>query len=317
MIRLDNVAKEYGGRLARARGHAVRALHDVTLHVPPGTAAGVVGPNGAGKSTLIRLLLGYIRPTAGTVTLDGAEPRAYVGRHGIAYVPEIVAIQPAWTVDHALRIFAALGEVPDGDERIEAALARVGLVDAVHRRIGTLSKGMLQRVAIAQAILGERTVMVLDEPTSGLDPEWIAELRAILAEWRAADPRRAVLIASHDLHELERTADRVAVLESGRVREVIDLRAGDGVFPPYRLEVESTAHAADAVRACFPDAVAEDGEPLAFRIHPVDTNDLTRRAAALLERGVTVRALAPERPTLEQRFRGTVARARLDGEGGR
>jgi ABC-2 type transport system ATP-binding protein len=175
---------------------------------------------------------------------------------------------------------------------------------------------MLQRVAIAQALLGERAVMVLDEPTSGLDPEWIAELRAIVAEWRAADPARVVLIASHDLDELERTADRVAVLEAGRLREVIDLRAPALRFPAYRLEVEGASHAGDAVRACFPGAVAEEGPELAFRVQPADADDLNRRVAELIRRGVAVRALSPERETLEQRFHGAVGRRR-DPEGGR
>ncbi|HKP76490.1 MAG TPA: ABC transporter ATP-binding protein [Longimicrobiaceae bacterium] len=315
MIHLDGVEKEYGGWTARARGRVVRALDGVTLHVAPGTAMGVVGPNGAGKSTLIRLLLGYLRPSAGTVRIGGDEPRAYVASRGIAYVPEIVAIPPSFPVGHAMRVFAALAELREAATHTAAALERVGMADAVDRRIGALSKGMLQRVAIAQALLGDRQVMVLDEPTSGLDPEWIAELRAIVAEWRAADPRRIVLIASHDLDELERTTDRVAVLENGRLREVIDLRAPATRFPAYRLEVESTAHAGDAVRACFPDAVAEEGPSLAFRVQPADADDLNRRVAELLRRGVVVHALSPERETLEQRFHGTVGTRRGRGKG--
>jgi ABC-type multidrug transport system ATPase subunit len=314
MIRLDGVVKEYGGWVTRARRRVVRALDGVTLHVAPGTAMGIVGPNGAGKSTLIRLLLGYLHPSAGSVAIDGAEPRAYVGRRGIAYVPEIVAISPSFTVGHAMRVFAALAELPEAATRTAAALERVGMADAVDRRIGALSKGMLQRVAIAQALLGDRQLMVLDEPTSGLDPEWIAELRAIVAEWRSADPGRVVLIASHDLDELERTTDRVAVLENGRLREVIDLRAPALHFPAYRLEVESTPHAGEAVRACFPDAVAEEGPELAFRVQPADADDLNRRVAELLRRGVVVHALAPERETLEQRFHGAVGKQRGRGK---
>jgi ABC-type multidrug transport system ATPase subunit len=295
----------------------VRALDGVTLDVPPGTAMGIVGPNGAGKSTLIRILLGYLHASSGSVSLGGMEPRAYVGSRGVAYLPELVAVPPAWTVEHAMRVFASLGEIAEPEERIEASLARVGLEGARDRRVGTLSKGMLQRLGIAQALLGERKVMVLDEPTSGLDPEWTAELRTIVAEWRAADAERVVLIASHDLHELERTADRVAVLVDGSVREVFDLRAPADVFPPYRLEIEAAAHAADAVHAAFPGAVAEEDDPLAFRIAPKDANDLSACLADALRRGVRVRAVAPERTTLEQRFRGSVARARGGREGGR
>jgi ABC-type multidrug transport system ATPase subunit len=292
------------------------AVRGIAFSLARGEFLTVFGPNGAGKSTLLRLLLGYLRPTGGSVVVDGMEPRAYLGARGMAYVPESVAIPPAWTVDHAMRVFAALGELTGAAAKIETALRRVGMEDAAHRRVGALSKGLLQRLAIAQALLGERAVMVLDEPTGGLDPEWIAELRVIVAEWRAADPRRVVLIASHDLDELERTTDRVAVLEAGRLREVIDLRAPALAFPAYRLEVEASAAAGDAVRACFPDAVAEEGPELAFRVHPADSDDLNRRVAELMRRGVAVRALAPERETLEQRFHDAVGR-RPGTRGGR
>jgi ABC-2 type transport system ATP-binding protein len=303
MIQLDEVRKDYGGWITRARGRVVRGLDGVSLHVPPDTVLGIVGPNGAGKSTLIRLLLGYLEPSSGALRVAGMEPRAYVASRGIAYVPETVAIPPGWTVEHALRFYAALGDVDDAEASISAAARRVGLDEVLGRRIAALSKGMLQRVALAQALLGERELMVLDEPTTGLDPEWIAELRAIVGEWRQARPGRVVLIASHDLDELERTADRVAVLESGRLREVIDLRAPALAFPAYRIEVGSTAHAGEAVHACFPDAVAEQGSPLTFRVQPADLEALNRGVAELLRRGVEVRAMAPERETLEDRFR--------------
>jgi len=309
MIRIAEVTKEYGGRLARARGRSVRALDGVSLSVEPGAALGIVGPNGAGKSTLIRLLLGYLRPTSGSVEIGGQLPRAYVERHGVAYVPELAAIPPRWTVRFALHAFAALGEVPGSGERVDAVLARLGLEEVQRRPVGALSKGTLQRVAIAQALLAERAVMVLDEPTHGLDPEWIARLREIVAEWRAADPRRVVVMASHDLDELERTTERVAVLESGRVREVLDLRPTAG-FPAYRLEVEPAEGAAAAVREIFPGAVGEEGPPLSFHVEAKDAAELNRRLAELLRRGVTVRAWAPERVTLEERYRRVRGRGR-------
>jgi ABC-type multidrug transport system ATPase subunit len=304
MIRLVDVTKEYGGRIARARGRTVRALDGVSLEVPPGTSLGIVGPNGAGKSTLIRLLLGYLRPTSGEVALEGEPPRAYVERHGVAYVPEVVAIPRHWTARFALHAYAALGEVESHHEKADAALAKLGLEEMADRRVSALSKGTLQRLGIAQALLGNRSIMVLDEPTSGLDPEWIARLRDIVAEWRAADPRRVVVIASHDLDELERTAERVAVLQSGKVREVIDLRASAARVPAWRLEVEPTPGAEEAVRAVFPGALPEEGPPLAFHVEAGDAPEMNRRVAALMERGVTVRAWTPERETLEERYRG-------------
>lgn len=314
MIHLDDVAKEYGGWRARLRGRVVPALAGVSLNVPPGTVLGIVGPNGAGKSTLIRILLGYLHPSRGTVTVNGVAPRAYAQRHGVAYVPETPAIPPGWTVEYAMRVYSSLAELDDPGPSVEAALERVGLNDVRQRRVGALSKGMRQRLAIAQALLGDRAVMVLDEPTNGLDPEWVAELRAIVTEWRGARGDRVALVASHDLSELERMADRVAVLENGALSEVIDLRAGAHAFPAYRIELESTAHAADAVRACFPGAVPEHGAPLRFVVEPADAEDLSRRLAELLARGVVLRAAAPLRDTLEERYRGAVRASRGKGK---
>jgi ABC-2 type transport system ATP-binding protein len=309
MIRLDDVIKDYGGWAARARRGTVRALDGISLAAPAGTALGVVGPNGAGKSTLIRLLLGYLHPTRGRVTIGDAAPRAYIERHGVAYVPDTVAIPPGWTVGGALRAFAALGEVEGAEERIEKVMETTGLMELAGRRVAALSKGGVQRLALAQALLGDRKVMVLDEPATGLDPEWIVRLRSIVADWRAADPGRVLVMASHDLDEVERMADRVAVLAAGRVREIIDLRAPEAGFPAYRLEVEGDTAALEAVRAAFPGAVAEHGAPLLYRVEPRDLADLNRGLAEALRRGVRVRALAPERATLEERYR-------RGGEGG-
>jgi ABC-2 type transport system ATP-binding protein len=129
-----------------------------------------------------------------------------------------VAIPPHWTVEHALRAFAMFGDVPgDAWARVGWALDRLGLHALAGVRIGKLSKGNVQRVAIAQALLAERTLMVLDEPTDGLDPVWVARLRELVAEWRDADPNRTVILASHNLPEVEKLADRVLLLHNGRL----------------------------------------------------------------------------------------------------
>ncbi len=306
MIRLVDVAKEFGGPLARWRGERVRALDGVTLEVPPGAAVGLVGPNGAGKSTLIRLLLGYMAPTRGGVQVGGMLPRDYAERHGIAYVPDRVVLPPSWTVRGALQAFAALGEVDEPAARVDRAMRRLGLVDVAHRRVATLSKGNVQRLALAQALLGDRKVMVLDEGTDGLDPEWVARVRDLLAEWRRADPERVLVFASHDLEEVERVAEQAVVLAEGRVREVIDLRGGGGPLPAYRLEVEGT-DAGKRVEAAFPGALPVPGEAHAFRVEAASPRELTRRLQALLERGTVVRAVVPEAPTLRERYRRGVS----------
>jgi ABC-type multidrug transport system ATPase subunit len=227
MIEINEVAKEYRGGLLPRAGRGVLALDGVTLTARRGEALGVIGINGAGKSTLLRLLLGYLRPTAGEVLMDGLPPRTYVERHGVAYVPEHVRVPGGWTVRGALTAYAMLGELgEDAHDRVETSMHRLGLTPLADRRVGRLSKGNLQRLAIAQAILGDRDLMVLDEPTDGLDPLWIAELRNIIAEWRAADSGRTLVIASHNLGEVERIADRVLILHDGRVRDEVQMEAG-------------------------------------------------------------------------------------------
>lgn len=226
MIELKEVVKEFRAGPLRRRGR-VRALDGVTLRVDPGSSLGIVGLNGAGKSTLIRILLGYTRPTSGSVSIGGADPRGYVESRGIAYVPERATLPPGWKVRYTLGTFAMLGDVP-GDvwQRVDGALERLGLAPLADRRVGDLSKGNVQRVAIAQALLADRSVMVLDEPGDGLDPVWIAELRTIVEEWRAADPSRIVIVASHTLPEIERIADTILLLHNGRIEA--DLSPRDG-----------------------------------------------------------------------------------------
>jgi ABC-2 type transport system ATP-binding protein len=308
MIQLTEVTKEFGGPLARLRGERVRALDRVTLTVPPGAAVGLVGPNGAGKSTLIRLLLGYLAPTRGGVQVGGMLPRDFAERRGIGYVPDRVALPPTWTVRGALHAFAALGEVDDAKERVGRVMRRLGLAEIAGRRISALSKGNLQRLALAQALLADRKVMILDEGTDGLDPEWVARVREMLAEWRRADPERVLVYASHDLDEVERVAEQAVVLAEGRVREVIDLRGGGGALPGYRLEVEG-ADAARRVEAAFPGALPVPGEAHAFRVEAASPRELTHRLQGLMERGGIVRAVTPEAPTLRERYRRGVKSA--------
>lgn len=315
MIRLMDVAKEFGGPLARLRGERVRALDGVTLEVPPGAAVGLVGPNGAGKSTLIRLLLGYIAPSRGGVQVGGMLPRDYAERHGIAYVPDRVALPPSWTVRGALRAFSALGEVDRPSERIDRWMRRLGLAEIASRRVAALSKGNLQRLALAQALLGDRKVMILDEGTDGLDPEWVARVRDMLSEWRRADPERVLVFASHDLDEVERVAERAIVLAEGRVREVIDLRGGGGPVPAYRLEVEG-ADAGRRVEGAFPGALPVPGEAHAFRVEAATPRDLTHRLQSLLERGVVIRAVVPEAATLRERYRHGISAGSATADGG-
>jgi ABC-type multidrug transport system ATPase subunit len=145
--------------------------------------------------------------------------------------------------------------------------------------------------------------MILDEATDGLDPEWVARVREIVADWREADPERVLLFASHDLEEVERVANRVVVLQGGRVRETIDVRQGQGPVPSWRLEVEGT-ESAHLVSSAFPGALPIPGQAHAFRVEAGSARDLSTRLRQLLDRGGLVNSVAPERLSLRERFRG-------------
>lgn len=246
MIRISELVKEYRGS-GGAWASPVRALAGVSLHVSPGEAVGVVGANGAGKSTLLRVLLGFARPTSGEVEIAGLAPRSYAERHGVAYVPERVAIPRGWTVRGALHAYAALADLEaDADDRVGAAMDRLGLTPLADRKVAALSKGNVQRLAIAQALLADRDLMVLDEPTDGLDPVWIAELRGIMEEWRATDPARVLVLASHNLAEVARAADRVLVLHQGTVREELSGGMDGAAFERRFLELVGAWEREDA-----------------------------------------------------------------------
>ncbi len=192
------------------------ALEDVSLDIGAGECLALVGHNGAGKTTLIKLLLGLARPSAGSIEVLGAAPHAAHRRgrdRGIGFLPENVALYDQMTGREALRFFARLKRV--GTEAADALLEQVGLTDAARRRIRTYSKGMRQRLGLAQALLGEPRVLLLDEPTSGLDPTLRRAFFEIILERRRQGA--TVIISSHVLTEIEARTDRVAILSHGRL----------------------------------------------------------------------------------------------------
>jgi ABC-2 type transport system ATP-binding protein len=303
MITFDRVGKRY----TSWRGREVRALEDFTLEIQPGEVFGLAGPNGAGKSTLIALLLGFLGPSDGSVHIGGMEPRRYVAQFGVSYLSELVNIPPAWRVSNALRRYGILaGLAADAlDARIEASITALGLEEHREKRVRQLSKGNLQRLGLAQALLGDERVIVLDEPTHGLDPVWTQRFRDVVEQLRRPD--RAILIASHNLDELARLADRVGIIDRGRLQRVVDVRASERVITegaPYRLIVSR----GDArVVEIFPRArVVGDGE---LEIGPLPLAEINEGVRRLIELGVLVRAMYPVHSALEQQFREAVGAA--------
>ena len=282
----------------------MRAVDDFTLDIAPGEVFGLAGPNGAGKSTLIALMLGFLRPTDGRVHIDGLPPREYVERSGIGYVSELMSVPPRWELRETLVRYALLAGIAQQeiDRRVDAAIVRLGLEEHVGKRIKQLSKGNLQRVGIAQALLREERVLVLDEPTHGLDPVWVQRFREIIDHLR--DRERVIFIASHNLDELQRLADRVAIIDHGTLQRVVDTRganAGAKGLTAYRIAL----HAGVAeLRALVPEVVQISEDE--FELPPMDAATLNERVSALLSRGVLLRSLAPAHSSLEQAFREAV-----------
>jgi ABC-2 type transport system ATP-binding protein len=218
----ENRAENAGARiearnLSRHFGE-LAAVDDLTLTVERGETFGLLGANGAGKTTFIRLLTGYLLPTGGRVTVDGVSPgdhpRAVQSRLGFA--AERPQLYPDLRIGQFLRLAAGLRGL-SGSARASAvatALARFALADQAQRVIGNLSKGFQQRVSLAQAFLGEPSLLVVDEPTSGLDPLQRAEVRDVIA---GLTGQRTVILCTHDLAEARQLTQRVAVLHQGRL----------------------------------------------------------------------------------------------------
>lgn len=287
----------------------VAAVVDISLDIRRGEVFGLAGPNGAGKSTLIALLLGYLKPTSGAITIAGSRPREFVEQHGVGYLSELVTIPPRWRLEEALSRYALLAGVETGRvrERVVELVERLGLVEHWGKQIRQLSKGNLQRVGLAQALLHDEQLVILDEPTHGLDPVWTQRFREIVGELRS--PERAIFIASHNLDELQRVADRVAIIDHGRVQRVVQTRATatESGSIPYRIVIaRGTVTARDLLSS------AREVAPGEFELPAMSVEALNESLSSLLEKGVLVASVAPVYSSLEREFREAVRTTETD-----
>lgn len=218
----------------------VTAVRDVDLALAPGAATALVGHNGAGKTTLIKLLLGLIRPDSGDVRVAGADPagsRGAQARRSLGFLPENVAFHGAMTGQELMAFYAGLKRQPTA--RNAELLEQVGIAQAANRRIATYSKGMRQRLGIAQALIGEPRLLLLDEPTSGLDPASRADVFALIDRLRQSGA--TVLVSTHALAEIEHHVDRIAIMHRGALvaaGTLDDLRRGAQAEVTLRLRVQ-------------------------------------------------------------------------------
>jgi len=225
---------------------AVDALTDVSIDVAPGEQVALLGHNGAGKTTLFRLILGFIRPTAGSISIAGFAPGSDGARRTVSYLPEQVAFPKMLTGREVVRFYARLKGAAMSD--VQSVLDKVELGEAADRRVDTYSKGMRQRLGLAQALVGKPELLLLDEPTSGLDPLSRQHFYELIAD--VARQGGAVLLSSHGLSELEAKTDRVAILRKGQLvanAPLADLQREANL--PIRIRVRASASAVDRVHA--------------------------------------------------------------------
>jgi ABC-2 type transport system ATP-binding protein len=238
-LEATDVRKSYG---------SIEALKGVSLEVGEGELVGLLGPNGAGKSTLVKIACGLVRPTAGTARIAGAPAGSPDAHRALGYLAELFRFPDWLTADELLGMHQRLaGSDGGGDERMRL-LDAVGLADAAFRRVGAMSKGMQQRLGIAQAMVGGPRLLLLDEPTSALDPAGRRTVRRLLEDLRGQGV--AVLLNSHLLSEVELVCDRVAIIARG---EVVAAGTPDQLSHAGGVEVET----AGGTRV-FADARRED-----------------------------------------------------------
>ena len=207
MIRVSGLTKDYGMR---------RAIDSLTFEAEQGEILGFLGPNGAGKTTTMRILTGYMPPTEGEATVAGYDivAESIEVRRRVGYLPETAPLYNDMTVFDYLKFMADLRHLPNSEDRIDDTLEQVGLEDRADGYIGKLSKGMRQRVGLAQALLHRPEVLILDEPTIGLDPGQVVDVRNVIRE---IGKERTVLLSTHILSEAQQLCDRVLIINKGHI----------------------------------------------------------------------------------------------------
>jgi ABC-2 type transport system ATP-binding protein len=289
-IEVRGLVKRYG---------SLTAVAGVDLTVNRGDVYGYLGPNGAGKTTSLRMMLGLIRPTAGSVRLFGRDPMVSVrALDGVAGFVEAPTFYPYLSARRNLELLAAYDGGGAG-ARVDGALATVELSARQHDRVGGFSHGMRQRMGIAAALLRDPRLLLLDEPATGLDPGGMRDMRRLVS--RLAGEGMTVLLSSHLLTEVEELCNRVAIVRSGRIvyeGEIAALKRGAGTV--YRLRTSDDARAC-AVCEAQPglSAVRAVNGHVEFAADEAAVGPLSR---ALVESGALIAELAPQTVTLEDLF---------------
>jgi ABC-2 type transport system ATP-binding protein len=309
IIRVRGLVKDFRSDLGLRKK---RVLHGIDFAVKRGELFGFIGPNGAGKTTTLKILMGLIRATEGEAQILGHDVRETAFREHIGFAPESPYFYDFLTGAEILDFYARLCGVtpPRRRERVREVLEWVGLAQAADARLRTYSKGMLQRIAIAQAIVHDPSVVFLDEPMSGLDPVGRKEIRDLVVRLSAAG--KTIFMNTHILSDVETICDRVAIIVQGRIAYQGVL---DGALPGGERQLDVTfaglaPELAEEAEARFDAELSGRGERVTLRVAQKHVNELLQSAIA---RGATLEEVAPVRASLEALFLDAVA-GRIQGD---
>jgi ABC-2 type transport system ATP-binding protein len=293
-IEVRGLTKRYG---------EIVAVDDVDLTIEPGDVFGYLGPNGAGKTTSLRMMLGLIRPTAGSVRIFGRDPQVGIAAlRGVAGFVEAPSFYPYFSGRRNLELFAALDGPASGSAmRIDEVLEVVGLLDRAKDRVRGYSHGMRQRLGIAAALLRDPRLLILDEPTTGLDPAGMRDMRELVRG--LASHGITVLLSSHLLVEVDELCNRVAIVRRGRIAyegSLAELRRTAGLT--YRVRTTDDERARELLheQANVRAVDADPREGLSFKV--TGERAVGELSLALADAGVAVLELSPKQATLEELF---------------
>lgn len=292
-IRVEALTKAY-----RPFGAVRPVLQGVDLTIAPGEVVGLIGPNGAGKTTLMSCIVGFLNADTGSITIDGRSNDDLDVRRRTGFVPERMNFDRRATGGAFLRYMARLAGVPraSAGDRVDALLTRLGLKDAEDKRLSQYSRGMLQRIGMAQALMLDPDFLFLDEPTSGLDPNGVFLVRDLIAEEKARGA--AVLLNSHQLAEVEKVCDRVLFLRGGVIAREEALRD----IAQITIAVTLLAGSYDAVAVESAAGVAVKDDVVTANV--ATEGDVAQLVARVVGSGAGVIDVRRRTADLESIFRG-------------
>lgn len=283
---------------------SVQALDEVSLDVSKGAIFGLLGPNGAGKTTLVKILLGLVHSTAGTAKLFGQSVQHPAARARVGFLPENHRFPGFLTAEQTLHVYGRLGDVPaePRTQRISDLLEHVGLDDRRDSKVKTFSKGMLQRLGLAQALLNDPDLLFLDEPTSGVDPVGRRAIRDLVLELR--DNGATIFLNSHLLSEVEKVCTRIAILREGQiVREgtIDELTSVERVYDLVSTALPSSV--LDTIDVELVSETVSDAPDLQqYRVHADGRGSLNAFLDRLRSAEVEIESITPLRRSLEDYF---------------